>query len=250
MSFKTEKEKAIKAFLKPLGYKYYPKYYKFFKPIDDDIIHSIGYADENHHRYHYYYLRTYVSVASKSLNDILYEVTNGLIDYRDRKDGVGPVYISGFEGSHVIHCEFIGERSMEENIADFEKMLKGDVQRVFDRYQTKKDIYTCAAHDKYYNLGNTPCLWFYAPLAHYFLGEYDEAFNFIKRQIEIQETAIQVVNARNGIVSDETLIYREAYLVMRDNLKKWIAEGRQFKVDDEYLPKLSHFADEDIETYG
>ena len=29
----------------------------------------------------------------------------------------------------------------------------------------------------------------------------------------------------------------KAYLTMRDNLKKWIAEGRQFKVDDEYLPQ-------------
>ena len=29
----------------------------------------------------------------------------------------------------------------------------------------------------------------------------------------------------------------KAYLAMRDNLKKWIAEGRQFKVDDEYLPQ-------------
>ena len=235
MTFKREMEKAIKGVLKPLGYKYVPKYYNYEKYVDDDIIHALGFIEETHFRPGYYYLKTIVSVAARSLNEVLYEVTNGIIDYRERS--IGPVYIWGIGGNKYTHSEFIKERPMDENIADFDRMIKGDVQRIYDRYDTLKKIYTSAAHDEYYNQGNTPCLWFYAPLSFFFLGEYDEVFKFIDERLGIENDKIERLTKRFGHVDAESTMARDAFLNMRDNLKKWIAEGRQFKVDDEYLPK-------------
>ena len=65
-------------YLKSLGYKYYPKIYLFVKNVSDDMVHAIRFAAENHYQPQYYYLKTAVTVASKSLNEILYEVTEGM----------------------------------------------------------------------------------------------------------------------------------------------------------------------------
>ncbi len=246
MTFKKQMEKAIKEYLTPLGYKYNSKIYKYVKFVDDDIIHTIGFADSQGFNPGDWHLQTFVAVASRSLNEILYEVTDGIIDLRSIY--AGPAYLCDTGSHDEIHTDFIRERSMEENIADFERMLNTDVQFVFDRYNTLRKVYTAAADKEFYNLINTPCVWFYAPLSYFFLGEYDEAFKFIDERIEIEDANFKRILDRIGHLSEEDTEAQRAFLAMRDNLKKWIEEGRQFKVDDEYLPKLSHFADENTET--
>lgn len=64
MTFKREMEKAIKGYLKPLGFKYVAKHFVHIRRCNDDISHSLGYADETHFRPHYYFLKTFVGVAS------------------------------------------------------------------------------------------------------------------------------------------------------------------------------------------
>ena len=203
--------------------------------MDDDIIHTIGFADSRYFPQSGFHLQTFVTVASQSLNEILYKVTGGIIDLRNIY--AGPAYLCDNESHGEIHTEFIRERTMEENTADFERMLNTDVQFVFDRYSTLKEIYTAAADKEFYNLINTPCVWFYVPLSFFFLGEYDEAFKFIDEHLGIENAKTERLMERFGHVDAESTMARDAFLNMRDNLKKWIAEGRQFKVDDEYLPK-------------
>lgn len=235
MTFKRQMEKAIKEYLKHLGYKYNSKIYAYVKFVDDDIIHTIGFADSTGFNLGDWHLKTFVTVASQSLNEILYEVTDGIIDLRSIY--AGPAYLCNTESHDDIQTDFFRERSMEENMADFERMLNTDVQFVFDRYNTLKKVYTAAADKEFYNLINTPCVWFYAPLSYFFLGEYDEAFKFIDKRIEIEEANFKRILERIGSLSEEDTEAQRAFLAMRDNLKKWIAEGRQFKVDDEYLPQ-------------
>ena len=139
-------------------------------------------------------MRAFVSVASKSLDEILFEVTDGRIDYTDFH--IGPVYQCSIKkltygDNDYTHCEFIGNRSMEENLADLDRMYKNDVQKIYDTYNTQKSIFTCAAHE------------------------------------EIE---------RYGSLDDEDTEDRRTYEAIRKNLKQWIAERRQFKIDDEYLP--------------
>lgn len=235
MTFKRQMEKAIKEYLTPLGYKYNSKIYKYVKFVDADIIHTIGFADSTGFNLGDWHLKTFVTVASQSLNEILYEVTDGIIDLRSIY--AGPAYLCNTESHDDIQTDFFRERSMEENMADFERMLNTDVQFVFDRYNTLKKVYTAAADKEFYNLINTPCVWFYAPLSYFFLGEYDEAFKFIDERIEIEDANFKRILDRIGHLSEEDTEAQRAFLTMRDNLKKWIAEGRQFKVDDEYLPQ-------------
>ncbi len=246
MTFKRQMEKAIKAYLGQYGFKYYPKVYSYEKRLNEEISYSIGHTTASCYQKQYFELRIFVTVASRSLNEILYEVTNGIIDYRDF-DG-SPAYINVLDDDSAMEMMFTGERSIEENIAEFDRIYKEQVQRVFEKYCSMKSIYTCPLHDKNFNILNTPYIFFYIPLAYYFEGRYDEMFKHIDKRLEIEDVHIKKVLERYGELREETTEYRDAYLNMRDNLKKWIVEGRQFKVDDEYLPKLSHFADENTET--
>ena len=81
----------------------------------------------------------------------MFEVTDGIIDHRDLN--IGPVYQCSikkltYNDDDYIHCEFIGDRPMEENIADLDRMFKTDAQFLFDMYNTQKAIYTCSAHEE------------------------------------------------------------------------------------------------------
>jgi len=243
MTYRREVEKAIKGYLYPLGYKYKPKKYRYYRLYTEDITHDICFADETHGRRQYYFMRAAIGVGSKTLNDILFEVTDGIIDYRDLD--IGPVYHSRlkfnterYSDYEYIHCEFIGDRPMEENIADLDRMYKTDAQFLFDMYNTQKAIYTCPAHEEVlpFNPVNTPGVFYYGPLGFFFDGQFDKAFEYIERWIQIAKENINMYG-----VCDEFLESKSAYEAMRKNLKKWIAERRQFKVDDEYLPSYDKY---------
>ena len=241
MTYRNEVEKAIKGYLYPLGYKRKPKSYKYHYAYNNDISRSIGFADETHGRTHYYFMRTFIGVSSRSLNDILCELTDGIIDHRDLN--IGPVYQCSikkltYSDDDYIHCEFIGDRPMEENIADLDRMFKTDAQFLFDMYSTQKAIYTCSAHEEVlpFNPVNTPGVFYYGPLGFFFDGQFDKAFEYIERWIQIAKENINMYG-----VCDEFLESKSAYEAMRKNLKKWIAERRQFKVDNEYLPSYDNY---------
>ncbi len=232
MTFKREMEKAVKSVLAPLGYKYKAKEYAHIKPISDDITHLIRYADENHFRPRYFYLKIAVQVISKSLNEILYEVTDGLVDLRN--EYVGPVFQMKKEDNDFIFSEFFGNRAMEENISDLEKVYDSIIVHIFERYTTQKSIYTCAIHDEMAVKDNVLVGSSYVPLAYYFEGEFDKAFEFIDNYIAKQMRAKADI-PKFAHVFDERVVKFEA---IKKNLHAWIKEKRTFKVDSEYMPKF------------
>ena len=229
MTFKNQMEKAIKEYLAPLGFKYNAKKYAYIRYFNEDLTQSISYADENHYRKHYYFLRTSATVTSNLLNIILYEVTDGLMDYRGGRES--PAYLNTLDGKEVIHTEFMGERPMEENIADFDRMYKKEVLQVFDKFKTTKDVFLCPLREEFFNPYNRPYVWYYVPLAFYFNSEFDKAFEYIQERLDIEYKMIERFGPHES--ATQTINIYEA---IRKNLKQWIAERRQFKIDDEYLP--------------
>lgn len=248
MTFNREMLKALKEYLTPLGFKYKAKDYVFLKIFNDDISYSIRYADENRSRPRYYFLKIAVGVVSKHLDEILKEATNGLEDFTEYntacvyicncRDWNSLSYEDKLKERDWIHCEFIGDRPMEENLADFDRMYREDVQTIFDKYSTQKAIFLCPITDPYWNKMNTPDLWLYVPLAYYFNGEFDKAFAYIDERIGIEEENEESAIKRGYILNDDSTRPKRAYMAMRKNLKKWIEEKRTFQVDDEYLPKF------------
>ena len=214
MTFKNQMEKAIKEHLAPLGFKYNAKKYAYIRYFNEDLTQSISYADENHYRKHYYFLRTSATVTSNLLNIILYEVTDGLMDYRGGRES--PAYLNTLDGKEVIHTEFMGERPMEENIADFDR-----------------DVFLCPLREEFFNPYNRPYVGYYVPLAFYFNSEFDKAFEYIQERLDIEYKMIERFGPHES--ATQTINIYEA---IRKNLKQWIAERRQFKIDDEYLPAI------------
>ena len=234
VTYKREIEKAIKGYLAPFGYKYNVKDDEFIKKINDDLTQTICYADATHNRKLYHLLTVISTVSSNLLNDVLCQITDGLMNFR----GVcaSPAYLNTLDGKEVIHTEFMGERTMEENLADFDRMYKKEVLQVFDKFKTTKDVFLCPLREEFFNPYNRPYVRYYVPLAFYFNSEFDKAFEFIDKRIEIAKGSEARIIERYGSLDDEDTEDRRTYEAIRKNLKQWIAEPRQFKIDDEYLP--------------
>ena len=235
MSYKREFEKALKEHLAPWGFKYSKADSNYSRHFSEDIVQSIGWADERCEEPSWHYLKTFVGIGSVSLEKILSEVTDGLAG-GDVDKPIGPPYfcmhkewISADPRADFIHCRFKPERPMEENIAEFDKMYEEEVVTLFDMYNTQKAIYLCPITDKYFEGGLY--YWYYVPLAYYFNGEFDKAFEFIEERVRI---VYELIERFGFSESDATTL--ELYDNYKRNLKKWIEERRQFKVDDEYLP--------------
>ena len=229
MTYKREIEKAIKGYLAPFGYKYNVKDDEFIKKINDDLTQTICYADATRGRKQYHLLTVISTVSSNLLNDVLYQITDGLMNFR----GVcaSPAYLNTLDGKEVIHTEFMGERPMEENIADFDRMYKKDILQVFDKFKTTKDVFLCPLREEFFNPYNRPYVGYYVPLAFYFNSEFDKAFEYIQERLDIEYKMIERFGPHES--ATQTINIYEA---IRKNLKQWIAERRQFKIDDEYLP--------------
>ena len=245
MTYKREIEKAIKGYLAPLGFKYYVKDDEFIKKINDDLTQTICYADATRGRKQYhldltqticyadatrgrkqYHLLTVIStVSSNLLNEILYQASDGMMDFRSVC--ASPAYLNTVNGKEAIHAEFIGERTMEENIAAFDRVYKEDVLQVFDKFKTTKDVLLSPLREEFFNPYNRPYVRYYVPL---------KAFEFIDKRIEIAKGSEARIIERYGSLDDEDTEDRRTYEAMHKNLKQWIAERRQFKIDDEYLP--------------
>ena len=236
MTFRRETEKALKGYLYPLGFKYYAKDYSYIRAVNDDVKHCIGFAEATCSRARYFYLRTFVTVISNSLNEIIYEVTGGNVDLRNTK--VSPAYINVLEDEYLMQVEFIGDRPMEENIAEFDKLYKEKVKQVFDMFNTQKSIYTCPIRLKFYNVLNVTDLWYYVPFAYYLNREFEKAFSYIEERLKIEEEKQKrILEKYDELTEDDTEGLR-AYTSYYENIKKWVEEKRTFKVDEEYLPRF------------
>lgn len=229
-------EKAIKGYLSAKGFKYKPSEYSHIRKVTDDMYHAIGYTIDSGLRKHYYHLRFFITISSNTLNDILYEVTDGSVD--NRKSASSPAYINIYNDI-VMEMEFCGERSVEENIEEFDTIYKTQIQKVFDLYGSQKSIFLCPLYEQYFNILNTPYIWYYVPLAYFFHGDFDKAIGYIDQRVEISRGAEKRILSRYGVLDNDDLIPRRSYETMRENLQKWIDEHRQFKVDDELLPNYN-----------
>ena len=240
MTYKREIEKAIKGYLAPLGFKYYVKDDEFIKKINDDLTQTICYADATRGRKQYHLLTvistvssnllneillTVIStVSSNLLNEILYQASDGMMDFRSVC--ASPAYLNTVNGKEAIHAEFIGERTMEENIAAFDRVYKEDVLQVFDKFKTTKDVLLSPLREEFFNPYNRPYVRYYVPLAYYFNGEFDKAFEFIDKRIEIAKGSEARIIERYGSLDDEDTEDRRTYeaLTFKEG-----AKGRRFQ---------------------
>lgn len=239
MSYEGQMERAVKKVLKPQGYKYDSEIYAHIKPISTDIDHQIRYSVEHRFRAHYLFLGFAVQVISKSLNEIIYELTDGLADWRNYS--FGPIFQTHIDDENEIYTEFLGERTMEENISCFVKVYENMIVPILDKYTTQKSIYTCAIHDNMavkHNRHNSV----FIPIAYYIEGEFDKAIEYIDSYVLKQRQA--KIEYPNVTTLDDRIVLFEAY---KKNLLKWIQEKRTFKVDSEYLPVFPEKTDSSSE---
>lgn len=230
MTFKRQMEKAVKAYLATYGFKV--KKGVLTNASNGDIVWYFLDFPQTHFRFHYYYYQMNAFVHSSSLNEILYEVTDGKKDFRGAP--AGPIIQGTSDGKDdVFFSEFFEEQPMEENMERFKHVFETKVWPVYQKFRYAKDVYTALAHneDKKYYSGFD---YFYYPLAYFFDGSFEEAFKYIDKRIDLMKKAYEEHKEMRG--ASEFLENIDIFEAYKKNLKKWIAEKRTFEVDSIIMP--------------
>lgn len=213
MTYNREVLKAIKECLKPYGFKY--KKYAFEKTINPQLTVHLLFSMENHFRPHYFYVGMGVLFISSRLNEILYEVTDGKTDLREK---TGPICVRTYSNMgdiEEIHSEFDGDKDMEDNIKRFEAEFTERVLPVIQWYQTERELFAATiCEDSNEHLG----MWafYYIPIVYYIQGEYAKAIQYIDDFL-IREKELN--SKRPNIEYEERIDIFESY---KKNLLNWI----------------------------
>lgn len=214
-------DKALKAYFKPLGFKYDASAYHFEKSFDEDITYSVGIMDETRFRSQYFWLRIFVYVQSELLASLIEELCEGrsacilcfeTVPHRDDP-----------------HVEIIGERPMEENIADFSNHMDKYVFPIFEKFKDTQSVVNYFLHEKWDNddvrpwLGATYSDHYTYPLAYYLAGQNDRCL----QQLQKNREHLEWQASHPGSMAIDELNYFRPF---QANLTKWINDGKVIRI--------------------
>ena len=217
MNYRSEMNKALKAYFKPLGFKYVPQegggnYEKYY---NDDINYIILIADEKRFRPRYFWLDICLFVNSLKFDRTVKVLTDGLVNR-------WPVLVFDTVPSRKEpHVEFIGERPMEENVKLFQEHMENVGFPILERFTDTRQIITSVLHDDFVIKRNRKEDMFTRPIALYLEGESQKAIEYMDKCMAELERCLSL-NPGNTLVIDEI----KRYQPFQKNLTQWMKEGR------------------------
>ena len=215
MNYRSEMNKALKAYFKPLGFKYSSKSGTFEKYYNDDIYYCVLIADETGFGPKYFRLYISLFVMSVKFNAILDELTGGLLNE-------WPILsfdtVPSWKEPHV---EFMGERSIEENVKLFQEHMENVGFPILERFTDTRQIITSVLHDDFVIKRNRKEDMFTRPIALYLEGESQKAIEYMDKCMAELERCLSL-NPGNTLVIDEI----KRYQPFQKNLTQWMKEGR------------------------
>lgn len=177
MTYKRQMEKAIKEYMKSVGFKYYTPRYLYVQKVNDEILNIIAYATYNGGRKEYYELSIDICIIYRSWNNMLHRLTESYCDFDSFMNG--PIYFPTRIYCHEPHVEIMGTRPMEENLAAYQKEMETRAFPILERYQDKEALYRDMMNEPNNQYLQKNRIW-YLPVAHYVNGNYEEAIQAAK----------------------------------------------------------------------
>lgn len=167
MTYKRQMEKAIKEYMKSVGFKYYSPRYLFLKKVDDDTFFTIGYGTASGYMKEYYKLSIDACIIYRSWNNLLYQLTESSCDFDSFTNG--PVLFPTRLYWNEKHVVFTGTRSIEENLEDFKEELEQQAFPFLERYTNRDFLYQDMV-ERPNDIHYMKNLKWYMPIAHYVNG--------------------------------------------------------------------------------
>ncbi|MBO4664332.1 MAG: hypothetical protein J5663_07945 [Bacteroidaceae bacterium] len=217
MNYRSEMNKALKAYFKSLGFKYVPQegggnYEKYY---NDDILYTILITDEKRYMPRCFWLDILLFVDSVKFNKVIEELTEGLL-----KEWSVLVFIT-VPSRKEPHVEFVEERPMEENVRLFQEHMENIAFPILEKFTDTRQIITSVLHDDFVIKRNRKEDMFTRPIALYLEGESQKAIEYMDKCMAELEHCLSL-NPGNTLVIDEI----KQYQPFQKNLTQWMKEGR------------------------
>ncbi len=222
MNYRREKEKATKSYFKSIGYKAENESL-FSKRYNDDITYYVGLEDETRFRAHYFWLIIDVYVQSGRMAQLISELTGR--EYPN----IGVLSFVTVPSRDDPHVEFIGERPMEENIADFSNHMDKYVFPIFEKFKDTQSVINYFLHEKWNNkdvshwTGASYMDHYTYPLAYYLAGQNDRCL----QQLQKNREHLEWQASHPGSMAIDELNYFRPF---QANLTKWINDGKVIRI--------------------
>lgn len=223
MSYRREMNNALKIYFKPFGFKYSTKCCMFEYPENVDLMHCISVSDETRFRPQYFWLRIFVYVQSRFMTSLISELTGRECAYR------GILSFETVPGREDPHVEFIGERPMEENIADFSNHMDKYVFPIFEQFKDTQSVINYFLYEKWNNkdvrhwTGASYIDHYTYPLAYYLAGQNDRCL----QQLQKNREHLEWQASHPGSMAIDELNYFRPF---QANLTKWINDGKVIRI--------------------
>ena len=197
-----------------LGFRYDTHQYAYVKKEQEDVVVNISYATQSGNRKDYYRLVIYVELFYNPWNRLLAKLTDGCANFDSYSMGV--IYFPTTLKYTDEHVTFTSERTMEKNLAEFQKELEMKVFPIVKKYADKQQLYDALFTEKDTYLFNQTKRWF-LPIACYMFGDYKKSLSYANKFLEECQENLHRVHDSPGFRN--TL---DVYSIYFTNLKNLI----------------------------
>ena len=221
MTYKQQMQKAIKGYMKDIGFKYDAKLFSFYKFIDEDTDLMLIYSLTSHGFKEYYELGISASIVKKTWNYTLCEMTNGVINHNKYRSGLFHINCTN-NPQRGYSMVFSGKREMKENMREFIGIVEMYAIPFWKKYINEDFLYAdliSAAPQCCSSYGP-----FIKPLVCYMHKDYDRALEYAKIFLSEHKQEVKAKPHIEGLRKQ-----LELYTTFYNNLRKLIKNQPDYR---------------------
>ena len=222
MTYKQQMQKAIKGYMKDIGFKYDAQQFTFYKDVDEDCELALIYAATSHGFKEYYDLNIQVSVIRKSWNLLLYELTNNKIDMVNFRIGMFSFPCPPLS-KQPYSMTFSSHRSIDDNLLEFKSIIQNYALIFWELFSDDVTAYNKMFSEEYSYVCQFSYRFSY-PVACYMHKDYDRALEYAKSFLSEHK---QEVKAKPNIEGLRKQL--ELYTTFYNNLRKLIKNQPDYR---------------------
>lgn len=181
MTYRQQMQKAIKGYMKDIGFRYDARQFTFYKEVNDDCELALVYAASSHGLKEYYDLNIQVSVIRKSWNILLYELTDKKIDMVNCRIGMYSFHCPPLP-KQPYSMTFASYRSIEDNVLEFKGIIHDYALSFWDVFSDDVTAYSKMFSKDFAYVCQFSYRYSY-PIACYMHKDYDKALEYANKYL-------------------------------------------------------------------
>ena len=177
MGYKSVIEAAINDYMAGKGFEYDEKNRMLYKPKDDDVEYAMSY-DITNSANGIYDVLIRIYVFCKSWNDLLFQLTDGRLDYNKIHYGMVNQYCPPAFQEGEPTMKFVESRNLEDNMKEFADIINAWAKPFWINFSDKELIDVALYLEFSWQTKRQDC--YVLPIASYTNQNYDQAIQYLK----------------------------------------------------------------------